>query len=105
MYGSIFWRVTRNPRASRSAPMEAAAIPLPREETTPPVTKMNLIGTSSSFLFLGRGVPPPPPPLAGGAPPPPPPAPPPGVGRGRETRGSKVPGVSHEDQASGRSAG
>src|SRR3990172_2898510 len=49
MYGSIFWRVTRNPRASRSAPMEAAAIPLPREETTPPVTKMILIGTSSSF--------------------------------------------------------
>ena len=31
------------PRDSRIAAREAAAIPLPREETTPPVTKMNLV--------------------------------------------------------------
>src|SRR6056300_268041 len=34
--------VTFNPRDSKSAPMEADAIPFPREETTPPVTKTNL---------------------------------------------------------------
>src|SRR3970282_1861623 len=57
MYGSSLSIVIRNPRASRSAPMEAAAIPLPREETTPPVTKMNLIGTSLSSLFFGSAAP------------------------------------------------
>src|SRR5580765_881745 len=41
MYGSIFCSVTRSPRDSRSEPIEAAASPLPREDTTPPVTKMN----------------------------------------------------------------
>jgi hypothetical protein len=30
--------------------MELAAIPLPREETTPPVTKMNLV--SPGFIVL-----------------------------------------------------
>src|SRR3989304_10029278 len=30
--------VTLRPRASNSAPMEAAVSPLPRDETTPPVT-------------------------------------------------------------------
>src|SRR5215470_9599830 len=46
MYGSIFCRVTRKPRASRREPMDAAASPLPSEDTTPPVTKMNLVVTS-----------------------------------------------------------
>src|SRR5262249_33676365 len=46
MYGSIFCRVTRKPRASRREPMDAAASPLPNEDTTPPVTKMNLVVTS-----------------------------------------------------------
>ena len=32
-----------NPLDSSKAPMEAAAIPLPREETTPPVIKMYLV--------------------------------------------------------------
>src|SRR5690348_14464166 len=36
--------VTRRPRSTSSRPSEAAAIPLPREETTPPVTKMNFVG-------------------------------------------------------------
>src|ERR1700761_5358373 len=31
---------TLRPRLSRRVPMEAAATPLPREDTTPPVTKM-----------------------------------------------------------------
>src|SRR5690606_2093498 len=39
MYGSSFIIVTRRPRASRMAAREAAAMPLPREDTTPPVTK------------------------------------------------------------------
>src|SRR5215467_8611526 len=39
-YGSHFCRVTRKPRLSRRQPMEEAATPLPKEETTPPVTKI-----------------------------------------------------------------
>src|ERR1700752_4083624 len=38
-YGSNFWSWTRKPRALRSRPSDAATIPLPRAETTPPVTK------------------------------------------------------------------
>src|SRR5271165_3635883 len=39
-YGSHFCRVTLKPRLSRRQPIEEAATPLPREETTPPVTKI-----------------------------------------------------------------
>src|SRR5947208_9073306 len=39
MYGSSLMLVTRMPRDSRIAAREAAAMPFPREETTPPVTK------------------------------------------------------------------
>ena len=35
--------VTRRPRAFRIAPSDDAAIPLPSDETTPPVKKMNLV--------------------------------------------------------------
>src|SRR5262245_34611658 len=38
MYGSSLMLVTRMPRDSRIAAREAAAMPFPREETTPPVT-------------------------------------------------------------------
>src|SRR3954453_18207551 len=38
-YGSNFWSWTRSPRAFSSRPSEAATIPFPRAETTPPVTK------------------------------------------------------------------
>src|ERR1700749_43480 len=38
-YGSNFWSWTRRPRALSSRPREAATIPLPRADTTPPVTK------------------------------------------------------------------
>src|SRR5213079_129012 len=39
MYGSSLMLVTRMLRDSRIAAREAAAMPFPREETTPPVTK------------------------------------------------------------------
>src|SRR6185295_2876861 len=42
MYGSSLMLVTRMPRDSRIAAREAAAMPFPREETTPPVTKTYL---------------------------------------------------------------
>src|SRR2546421_6711566 len=38
-YGSNFCSWTRSPRALRRRPSEAATMPLPRAETTPPVTK------------------------------------------------------------------
>jgi hypothetical protein len=41
MYGSSFKKVTRKPRCSISSPSELAAKPFPKEETTPPVTKIN----------------------------------------------------------------
>src|SRR5687767_3495595 len=48
-YGSNFIIVTRSPRSTRRRPRDAAAIPLPSEETTPPVTKM--------YLAIGMGLP------------------------------------------------
>src|SRR6476661_1058008 len=42
-YGSSFTIEILMPRVSRIAAREAAAMPLPREETTPPVTKQNLV--------------------------------------------------------------
>src|SRR3984885_9738445 len=41
-YGSNFWQVTLTPRLSNRQPMDAAAMPLPRDETTPPVTNIYL---------------------------------------------------------------
>src|SRR5271157_5437828 len=41
-YGSHFWQATFSPRLSSRHPIEAAAMPFPREETTPPVSKMYL---------------------------------------------------------------
>src|SRR5215469_11610294 len=38
-YGSNFWSWTRRPRAFSSRPSDAATIPFPRADTTPPVTK------------------------------------------------------------------
>src|SRR6266852_122053 len=43
MYGSNFCIVTLRPRSTSRRPSEAAAMPFPREETTPPVTKMYLV--------------------------------------------------------------
>src|SRR6185437_3588798 len=38
-YGSNFWSWTRRPRALSSRPSDAATIPFPSADTTPPVTK------------------------------------------------------------------
>src|SRR5215469_15450213 len=46
MYGSSLRRVTLMPRDSRIAAREAAAIPFPREETTPPDTNTYLAITN-----------------------------------------------------------
>ena len=43
MYGSSLRCVTSSPRFSSSAPIDAAARPLPSELTTPPVTNMYLV--------------------------------------------------------------
>src|SRR5688500_2215268 len=45
MYGSSLTRETLILRDSRIAAREAAAMPFPREETTPPVTKTYLVMT------------------------------------------------------------
>ena len=41
--GSSFCAATLNPRAFKRRPSEAAVMPLPRPETTPPVTKMYFV--------------------------------------------------------------
>jgi hypothetical protein len=51
MYGSSFKKVIFNPRLSSKFPMEAEASPFPSDETTPPVTKMNLF---MAALFHGH---------------------------------------------------
>ena len=43
MYGSNFWIWTDSPRERSSRPIEAAAMPLPSEETTPPVMKIKRV--------------------------------------------------------------
>ena len=43
MYGSSFMFATLRPRFSISAPIDAETMPLPSDETTPPVTNTNLV--------------------------------------------------------------
>ena len=43
MYGSNLFSETLRPLASNRAPIEAAAIPFPIAETTPPVIKMYFV--------------------------------------------------------------
>ncbi len=50
IYGSNFCMVTLNPRALSKRPKEAAVIPFPRPDTTPPVTNTYLTGIISSVL-------------------------------------------------------
>ena len=59
MYGSSLRLVTRRPRDSRIAAREAAAMPFPREETTPPVTNTNLVmaGQFRKFAFYRNSMP------------------------------------------------
>src|SRR3954467_2903571 len=49
MYGSNFWREILYPCPSSSAPIDAAASPLPSDDTTPPVTKMYLVAFIREF--------------------------------------------------------
>ncbi len=56
MYGSSFWKVMRRPRDSKSAPMAAAATPLPREDSTPPVIKISLVFTGSLIYLASADV-------------------------------------------------
>src|SRR5947209_811065 len=51
-YGSNFCKVTRKPRLSSKHPIDAAAMPLPKDETTPPVTKMYLAMTPPRKAWL-----------------------------------------------------
>ena len=51
-YGSSFWMVTATPRLLSSRPIDAVAMPLPTELTTPPVTKMYLV-VIASLLTVG----------------------------------------------------
>ena len=48
MYGSNFWIVTFRPRSASKRPRDAAAIPLPSELTTPPVTKTYFVELTDS---------------------------------------------------------
>ena len=43
MYGSNFCAITFNPLAFNNRPKEAAVIPFPSPDTTPPVTNINLV--------------------------------------------------------------
>src|SRR5919112_1908660 len=43
IYGSNFWSTTLWPRLLSSIPSAAALVPLPMDETTPPVTKIYLV--------------------------------------------------------------
>ncbi len=52
MYGSNFCIVTLRPRSTSRRPSDAAAMPFPREETTPPVTKMYLVAFGPEFIWL-----------------------------------------------------
>src|SRR5512136_2339474 len=56
MYGSNFWRVTRYPCPSSKQPIDAAARPLPSDDTTPPVTKMYLTDRPSLFCMAPSSI-------------------------------------------------
>src|SRR5438874_8245120 len=51
-YGSNFMMLTLSPRLSSRHPIEAAASPLPSEDTTPPVTKMYFADISASLFLI-----------------------------------------------------
>src|SRR3954469_8196740 len=50
MYGSSFMFATLRPRFSMSAPIDADTMPLPSDETTPPVTNTNLVCCAMDHL-------------------------------------------------------
>ena len=50
IYGSSFWMVTEKPHSCNSFAKDAAIIPFPSDEVTPPVTKTYLV---LLMVFLG----------------------------------------------------
>src|SRR5918996_1526578 len=48
-YGSNFCALIERPRAFSSRPSDAATIPFPRPETTPPVTKTYFVGRDATL--------------------------------------------------------
>src|SRR6266480_5600792 len=56
MYGSNFCICTFRPRAFSRRPSEAAEMPLPRDDTTPPVTKTYFVGRRATSAPPGDGV-------------------------------------------------
>src|SRR5262245_25551181 len=53
-YGSNFWAETERPRAFSRRPSEAATMPFPSAETTPPVTNTYLATGSHRSTARGR---------------------------------------------------
>jgi hypothetical protein len=56
-YGSSFWIVILRPRVSSRLPIDAEARPLPSDETTPPVTKMNFVCLADGLAGAVIGIP------------------------------------------------
>ena len=52
IYGSNFWIVTRYPRAFSRQATDEEIIPLPSEDTTPPVTKIYFVSTRIGFYYF-----------------------------------------------------
>src|SRR6185369_10892977 len=55
IYGSSFTIAIFRPRASRMAPSEAAAMPFPNEETTPPVVNTYLVMKRPAAWMMSTG--------------------------------------------------
>src|SRR5699024_8319876 len=51
IYGSNFCKVTFSPRFLSNRPNDAAVIPFPSDDTTPPVTKIYLVNLIPSFTY------------------------------------------------------
>ena len=56
MYGSNFWMVTLKPRESNKRAMDDEMMPLPKDDTTPPVTKIYLVSTILKILIQAAKV-------------------------------------------------
>ena len=50
--GQIFESVTLKPRFFNNRPKDAAVIPFPKEETTPPVTKIYLVAMMPPTYYI-----------------------------------------------------
>jgi hypothetical protein len=54
MYGSNFWRPTERPRATRRRPIEAEAMPFPRDDAAGD-EDVSRLRQDGSFRSLGHG--------------------------------------------------